>query len=92
MKTSTKTTTTSSVFCAQTKTSFSETSTKENTKRGFNHFLKTALLTLVIFAAGIVSSWGQVSLITASDGGFENATSAFANNAKASPTAPLKPP
>ena len=80
MKISTITTTTSCLFCAQTKTSFSETSTKEYTKRGFNNFLKTALLTLVIFAAGIGSSWGQVSLITASDGGFENATSAFANN------------
>ena len=59
MKTSTKTTATSCVFCAQPKTSFSETSTKENFKRGFNHFLKTALLTLVIFVVGIGSSWGQ---------------------------------
>ncbi len=61
MKTSTKTTATSCVFCAQPKTSFSETSTKENFKRGFNHFLKTALLTLVIFVAGIGSGWGQIN-------------------------------
>jgi hypothetical protein len=74
MKTSTKTTTTSSVTCAQTKTSFSETSTKENTKRGFNHFLKTALLTLVIFAAGIASLAGQTQHTVVPTGGTAGTT------------------
>ena len=61
MKISTKTTTTSCVLCAQTKTSFSETSTKEYTKRGFNHFLKTFALALVMLVVGIGSSWGQIN-------------------------------
>lgn len=44
------------------------------------HFLKSLFVSLAILCVGIGSVLGQIGLITASDGGFENATSAFANN------------
>ncbi len=53
------------------------TNQSENLLKKF--ILRTlGIVALLLFFGG--STWGQVSLITASDGGFENATSAFTNN------------
>ena len=54
--------------------------TLSSSKGSSSSFFKSFAITLAIIFAGISGVWGQVALISASDGGFENATSAFANN------------
>ena len=47
---------------------------------GTSSFFKSFILALAMLVVGIGSSWGQVALITASNGGFEAATSTAAAN------------
>jgi gliding motility-associated-like protein len=57
--------------------------TIRNSSIGLNNrhrFFKSIILSIFIFVGIIGSVWGQVALIPTSDGGFENATSAFSNN------------
>ena len=67
-----------------TKTLLNNTRNKTgNSSAGLNNrkgFFKSIILSICIFVGISGGVWGQVSLITASDGGFENATSAFSNN------------